>query len=670
MLNFSVLEWVNRTSSEIQAMKFGLREQIKLTFANGDEINILGRMAQCTHPFLRWARLFNFEPSKEMFVAGEVWLTPGLCVKLVNQGIQETLDAWPELRATDLGGIALDIATETSNLQFERVEYLTTIDVEDYHQIENDAEIKATKRKAIVDINEATSGAARYRHIVHVHQTLENRLKEGYADDFHYNMLSILINAGSLKLPQLRQSIFRGYVTDVNSEFAPNPITSGIYTGLRTPYEAYMESLSGAKSQFFTKEPVRATEYTNRQMQLIGGFFRNIHAGDCGSTSTYKWDICDKSELARFEGKNIILDDGRLHEIKATDSHLIGKIVKVRNPAGCIHPDKVGVCSTCVGGVARSIPYNVMSGVGLITELFAQITQRVISVKHDDTSEVGRLVRLPEHLQGILTFAKDARTLLADTRKGYSGLNLAIEASNLLHLNELEQFGDLDEINPNRLSDIDDILIWWNDSRLGLVRESMRISNGKTKGKLTKEFLSFLKDNPQIRTQNKIDKTQVVNINLDVVPTGMSIISMPFKHTSMLDIHRKVDLFFRSSADNDDEEKKTFKYNADEDPFLADQTSFVGAIHTFNDMIKDKFSINQAVLECSIWPFTVTNKDEGNWYPIKGTGKCEFGKMSDLVLNRTLSVHAIHQKQFMMYQSPLNILQRNPVPHAYDETYV
>lgn len=670
-LEYTMKEWVGLTSDEVCQLEIpSLEDRLILTLADGSKVSLAARMAKVTHPFLKGHRLFNLTPSLEMFLGDDEWFTPGKARFLVNRAIKEILAAKKELLAYDLGGLALEIATDVINASLDRIAYCTTIDAEDYHQIENDEEIQRVKREAIQKIEETVSGAERYRQIVHVHNTLESRLKEGNKDEFHHNMLSILISCGALKLPQLKQAIMRGYVTDINSEFGPNPITAGIYTGLRTPYEAYMESLSGGKASFFTKQPVQDTEYTNRQMQLIGGYLKNLYPGDCGSTVTYRWIIKDKVELERFEGKNIILANGTIHEITEDDTHLIGTAVNVRNPAGCIHPDKVGLCATCVGGISRSIPYNVMTGVGLITELFAQITQKVISVKHDDTSTVGKTFPIPDTLKGILQVGEDGRSISPDTRKGRRGLNLAFAASDVEHLDEIELFENLDDLNPNRISNIDDIIVWWYDREFGEVYESLRVSNGKTKGKLTKELLQFLKMNPSVRTTTKLGKTSVVNIDLDTLPIGMPIISLPFKHTSMLDLHRKVDLYFRSSADKDKEEGKEWKYDPNTDPFLINQHSFAGAIHTFNDMIEDKFTINQAVLECSIYPFTVTSKRDGDWNMVKGTNVCEFGALEELIGARSLSVHTIYQRHYRIYQEATNYTNRNKVEHTYDANYV
>lgn len=669
-LKYTIQEWVALTSKEVRALEIPkLSDKLILTFPDKSTVTLPARMAKVTHPFLKGHRLFNIVPSLEMFLDDKEWFTPGKARQLVNRAIKEILAKETQLLASDLGGLALEIATDVINASLDRIEYCTTIDPEDYHQIENDAEIQRVKREAIRLVEETVSGAERYRQIVHVHNTLESRLKEGYADEFHYNMLSILISCGALKLPQLKQAILRGYVTDINSEFGVNPIMAGIYTGLRTPYEAYMESLSGAKASFFTKQPVQDTEYTNRQMQLIGGYLKNLHPGDCGSKITYRWIIKDKRELSRFEGKNMVCKDGSLHEITEDDTHLIGQAVNVRHPAGCIHPDKVGICTTCVGGVSRSIPYNVMTGVGLITELFAQITQKVISVKHDDTSTVGKTFPIPETLKGIIKVAPDGRTITPDTRKGKRGLNLALASSEVSHLDEIELFDNLDDLNPNRISNIDDIIIWWYDKEFGEVYESLRVSNGKTKGKLSREFLQFLKMNPSIRTTTKIGKTTVVNIDFDNIPMDMPVINLPFKHTSMLDIHRKVDLFFLSSAEKDKEEGKEWKYDPNTDPFLINQTSFAGAIHAFNDLIEDKFTINQAVLECSIYPFTVRSKADGDWNMVKGTNACEFGALEEIIAARSLSVHTIHQRHYRIYQEPTNYTNRNKVEHTYDANY-
>jgi hypothetical protein len=126
---------------------------------------------------------------------------------------------------------------------------------------------------------------------------------------------------------------------------------------------------------------------------------KNLYRGDCGSTHYYKWKVRPgtegtstesprKPDLDLIQGKFYLDEEtNTLKAIKKTDTHLIGKTIKLRSPiSGCNHTNHYGICEVCYGQLSDNIPPNTNLGQANGTMVCEKSSQGVMSVKHYDGS--------------------------------------------------------------------------------------------------------------------------------------------------------------------------------------------------------------------------------------------------------------------------------------------
>lgn len=120
---------------------------------------------------------------------------------------------------------------------------------------------------------------------------------------------------------------------------------------------------------------------------------------NCGSTHYYKWKVRPGTEGTSTESprkpdldlirSKFYLDEetNTLKAIKKTDTHLIGKTIKLRSPiSGCNHTNHYGICEVCYGQLSDNIPPNTNLGQANGTMVCEKSSQGVMSVKHYDGS--------------------------------------------------------------------------------------------------------------------------------------------------------------------------------------------------------------------------------------------------------------------------------------------
>ena len=222
------------------------------------------------------------------------------------------------------------------------------------------------------------------------------------SSDFDNNSLAKSVRAGLVREMQFMQCILvRGYVEDIDNNIFEEPILHGFLDGL-SQFENFIESRAASKSLLYNKKVIQFVEYFSRTLQLQAMIVKNLHKGDCGSNSYFRWSVrpalfdsisgrgirdCD---LKNLQGKYYKLnyDDTELKIVGANDNHLVGQTILLRSPiAGCKHPDPHGICSVCFSSLASSYDEHNL-GEQCAAEIAAGQTQNVLSQKHAQSSSV------------------------------------------------------------------------------------------------------------------------------------------------------------------------------------------------------------------------------------------------------------------------------------------
>lgn len=664
MIKLKASDFLKLTIDEVFTdLPNGLDDIVDLELDTGECVPVKVRFLRSLWYYWEYNRQYNIPVHASQVPAPDVWLTNDEHLRQQTVALNLVLDAYPDERPLHVAKLSGRITTRLVNeLPVKLAEYQATIHINDYIDIIEDEEVAAAKRYAQETIPKLRGAADRYAIIQDTNNTMERRFHEEGQGKFKTNGLSLLVNSETLSIKQLKQAVgLRGYTTEVNSAFFPEPVVRGFIEGLEGR-EIAQESRSGTKATFYTEEPVQTTEYSNRIGQILTAIVQRVHVGDCGSTVTYPTQI-GKKDLRKFEGKYYYRDGSdKLELIHENDTHLIGKVIHLRNPAGCLIRDRVGICSVCFGELYKSLPEGTLAAHPFGVELFGGISQRVISVKHDDTSSVGKVRDLS--LDDKQFIQHSDRTDILITARHLKGIELIISQKEAEYLMDIAHLKDLEMLAPSKVTQLTAVAFHYKDKEDLSQYHQLDLSSGRTTSALSTAMLAYLKRNPDAWYLNSNGKNPVYVIDLSGLPPKTPLFQLPFKHHSMLDVHAEIEQFITSKS-------VSVGPNKERRAKLDDFTSFGQAVEFFDEMISaNGFNINRAAIEISLYIYTVQDPDNGNYDLAKGSNTVKFCTEADLFVNRSLSMILVYEGQRGIFSNPKSYLLRNRAPHPYDSLFL
>ena len=656
---YHINELVSLSLEEIWGIDASLGDITEITLDTGETVETLTRQLSRAWYYWEFNRQYQVPVRKNQIIPLNKWYTNGMHLTLLDAGLNAVYHSDLENgRTTDIQKVAELAVPITENIvnTVPRFlgEYVATVDLEDYRDFKKDPVIAEAKQEVIENIPKCLSGVDKYKWIQKGYETFETRIEDAGLTAFRYNGLSLLLNTSTLTTTQLRQSgMYRSFTTEIDSRFHPEPTLYSYAEGINTVWDMAKVSREGTKASYYAGEPVQDTELGNRLHQIVTSFLQNIHPGDCGTEVTYEVRL-NEDNFNSYIGK-YHTTDGSVKAINKEDRHLIGSVVNIRNPAGCKHVDRVGICETCLGEIAKSIPYNALAGHALGVELWAIITQLVISVKHDDTSSVGKQHQFDAHNEGkfvrMSTTGNDV--YFVDDLK-LDGITLSFNGKEAPYISDVNTTQDVSGLTPELLSELTEVVLTYTD--VHGIEQKIRIPllKGKSGACFTNDFLAYLKEYPEGHAETKQAKYTLHHVQLDKWDISKPVIKMPFKHYNMLDFHTDVTRFIESKTTGDEK--------------LTDYTHFGKAVQAFKQVIASpKFkNINIAILEMAVYGFGIMRNEDGSVELLKNTTTGEFISLNQALKQHSITTHFIHEKQNLIFQEPFNYNQTNKLPHAYD----
>lgn len=364
-----------------------------------------------------------------------------------------------------------------NNLTINCESYVASIDILDFAEIAEQPNVVSQLNRLHALIDDPVKR--------HMRDELEKEINECYKiitknvrDPVLHanNPLAMAAKAGIVSIDQLRQCVGpRGFLPDVNSMIFSKPIIRGFYHGLRSLSDMMMESRSASLSLNMQQDPLRHAEYFSRRIQLVCMNLKRIHYTDCGSTNYLVWrvrgeetvdgKVTHKSDLNTIAGQWYMDDDNQLKVIQKTDTHLIGKYVRLRNiVAGCNHPDPSGVCVTCFGESGWAIPSNTNLGHVSAVRANQDMTQIVLSTKHFiGSSSVGRII-LDEVSEKFMHTQKNFLYYLnEEIFKTYPRIRLIVAGSDAPGITDPKMVDNVRVINVRRVGEFKSVAIETTD---------------------------------------------------------------------------------------------------------------------------------------------------------------------------------------------------------------
>lgn len=583
-------------------------------------------------------------------VMGE-FLSPALQQKLLERGKADVRSVYSDVDDEDLNLIAYQITNDCHNLAVGDLEvYAGTLDALAFLQIHRDEKIQSTRRLIYSDASKRTVNKI-YRRIRDILM---------YDPDYRKNPIAISLHQGTIKQGQLLQIIgMRGYCSEINQKIFSNIIPVGFMEGLTRASFYGMESRSASTAMLSTDDPVKMTEYYNRELQLLNYGVTEIDFEDCGSDETMPWKVTE-SDLDQSLAGKYYMHNGAPVMIRKRDRFLIGKTIELRTPTYCHHPNDATVCKYCLGEVAHSFQRDANVQYQATVEQNEIVSQSTISVKHLLMSaESDSYVIDPYYASFFDNSSNDKDITLSPEIWQKHNIKLIFDRKDVFRLSDILTTEDFKQHDVSTFSKIRTVTLVYKDNhQKEPITQPVPMNHGSYAPFLTAEFLSYIRDyNYDIVDGN-------IEVSMDFWPEGEVIFRLPERRSTVLEaaIMLKKEIF----AIGDEAKEAKLRLRMD----LRDPMMLAKALRDISDLTNSRFPVSLPIIELVMLAMTARDPDNGDYrLPRKGTG-AKFATQMALMNGRSLSAKAAYQRQYEMLVSPDSYLIEDRPDHPFDEFLV
>ncbi|UQT03777.1 putative DNA-directed RNA polymerase beta subunit [Serratia phage vB_SmaM-Kodama] len=574
-------------------------------------------------------------------------LEPGMEDKLRNRGMNSVLAVHPETDREDLQATAYRLSNMLHNaFSSEGESYQASVDALALLQIHRDPDIS----KALNETRHTKAGI----------NELYSRINKVLMDkpSLRFNPMVAANRNKQIKIAQFDQVVgARGFCSEIDQTIFPTMVSSGFSRGLHRLSHYLMCSRDASKAMQATDDPVKQTEYYNRELQLFTFVVKSIWVGDCGSTETVPW-LVEADELDTIlPGKRYVAEDGTLKMIKPSDRHLRGKVIQLRNVASCWHPDDGVICSTCMGDIGESIQRGTNLGHACTVTQNERVSQDVISTKHLLISATSEGFEVDPFYSEYLVNAGDISEIMFSTGVWDKRVEIEIDLADIPRLSDITVMKNLSNAELARFSVIRSLtlLIHNDDEDKSITTVIVPTSHGSYRPFLTEVMVKHMLDYgyETLGKKIKIDMTNWDNTE--------SILRFPERHQSTLELMAELkSALFMSTK----ESKAKLRYD------LTDPDILSMAMKDMCEMTNRKFSVNLAIVEMVLYAMMSRDPANGDYrLPKKGTGRW-FDSKSSIMNGRSLSVKSSYEQQYEMLQSASSYTNPVRANHPFDHLLV
>lgn len=282
--------------------------------------------------------------------------------------------------------------------------------------------------------------------------------------------------------------------------------TSGVvYPAVLTNY--YLGQYSGDHLLYLSRDivvagneagpPIKMSEYFGRRLKIIyEKSFDHITFGDCGA-EPIEYLVQPKTDKFHGDFPTIIgmnhVVNGKIVRITKEDTHLIGKIILLRNPLSC----KAGtttICSCCMGLASICGSKDVTPSFATTTEQTSEQTQTCLSFKHH--LGFGTRISLDDlsNLKNWVELVNNNLFYLKKYTSGYIGIRF--DQYNLRYANDVKTIneGELDWFDTIRLGGVEEVtFIHYDDDDKAIKEEIVTIGHRSLKAYISNDLLIYMR---------------------------------------------------------------------------------------------------------------------------------------------------------------------------------
>lgn len=532
-----------------------------------------------------------------------------------------------------------------NEMSYKLAAHVQSLSILDFIDVIHHPKIKEAQEK----IQPTTSSIER------VYNTIIGVLKDPV--ELPNNRLSNIVRSGLVDENQVVQCVGpRGFTTDIDSYIFKTPILVGFTHGFHLFYDSLVDSRLAAKAQSFTGPPLQATEYFNRQLQLLAQTFIGIQPGDCGTTETKQWRVRAK-DLARLDGKYYVTDVG-LMRVDVNSHDLVGKVIELRTPTKCALPNSQFCCQACYGEMAHSIPRNTNIGHVAATNLGEKISQSVLAIKHVETSSAVGSLELDDFAKRFIRASfTDANLIhLAERLSRADKVEMSFQAREAPHLTDVHQRRDPSELPLSFISELSEVM--FEITVNGKTEKSfLPVYLDNRPASLSYALLNYIKTDLGNLLRASDDGT-VYTMDLTKFDPESPLFEMPRFQVNMLDYAESIKDFLCAAK-----RKNSGKT-------LRDFDNVDAALDEFYALVSSRLKVNYVHLEVLIRSTMVRSRHDRDYrLPLAGN-KIEFGEFTNTMYMRSISAAMAYQGQKQALEKPLLYLIHNRPSHPLDRLFV
>lgn len=195
------------------------------------------------------------------------------------------------------------------------------------------------------------------------------------------------IRADCLNQTQLTQMFVAvGPRMTINNVVMDHVMKRSYLNGLENVGDLIAEGEIANKALIYKKKFVGVSGYMSRESNLLcQGLHVDYDTEDCGTTHYINYNVKSEKHLNLIISKNIILPNGKLHEVTKNDTNLIGTVVKLRSIICCAHKNPGYVCKKCYGN-PMYFKHRMDIGGAVSNEVINKLSNAVMAVKHQTTT--------------------------------------------------------------------------------------------------------------------------------------------------------------------------------------------------------------------------------------------------------------------------------------------
>ncbi|AHI60399.1 putative nvRNAP beta' subunit 2 [Erwinia phage vB_EamM_RAY] len=530
-------------------------------------------------------------------------------------------------------------------------EYVTTSGMKQYIEIVDDPEFKAIR-----DAMEPNQNSIRDGYDASLKLLMDPKKYVG-------NQVAEYVKQGSASAGQALQClVVRGYLTDHNSRIFVKPVMGNYVEGLGKFYDSFVESRSATKAALFTKKPLEDSEWFNRKMQLVAQAVQKIHLGeDCGSTITVPI-VMRRGWASAMAGTYYLDDDGSYKMITEEDKHLENRLLNIRSPMYCNHPDRTGICERCYGKLAVSIPYfNVEGKVGdnqvivghvSATEIGEDLSQKMLSTKHLDTSSTVDpfAIRRADALYVKPGLRENAIRL--NPRLRNEKVTMKVSFDKTTALSDIAVAENLDEV-ATRVSGFNEIVLEFEREDGGKESIPINTTQGSRQGQFTVDFLRYL----QRVSWTSADK-DYISIRLDQFEYDCDVVELPLVHEDMMAYQKQIESYIRFSKESANWKNKFV--TPDEVGVVLDE---------FFSLLRQRLGVNIVHAQIMLYSVMTMDPAKGDYRLPRAYEPRQFSSYHECIEYRSLSVQLVYQEQAAVMLKPSTFLNDKRQPHPMDEIF-